>query len=95
MICLRCGYCCINYFVPIVKDPTKGVVEGNFEMHLGEGKPCRYLVGDGPGKYSCSIHHYPWFRETPCHEFGQVEASEDTPCRIGTYILNNGNSSTG
>ena len=24
MICLRCGHCCKNYFVPIVDDPTKG-----------------------------------------------------------------------
>ena len=89
MICLRCGYCCKTCAVIIVDDPDKGVVEDNIIAHLGDGvTPCKHLLGDEPGKYSCAVHHYPWYKETPCFSHGQIETSDDTPCRMGNYILN-------
>jgi hypothetical protein len=93
MKCLRCGYCCIKYMVVIVNNPDLGVVPGNLIAHPG-GKPCKHLLCpqpvEGPlaGRYACAIHHKPWYKETPCYEFGQVERSPDEPCRIGTAVLN-------
>ena len=87
MICLRCGHCCKNYFVAIVDDPSKGIVETNIVSHMGDGTPCKHLIGDTPGKYSCAIHEYQWYGETPCSDHGQIERTNSN-CRIGEYILN-------
>jgi len=73
--------------VCIVDDPEKGPVEDNLTMHLGGGKKCQHLQGDTPGKYSCSIHHYDWYQETPCFQHGQI-GREDAECRLGRYTLN-------
>lgn len=86
MICLRCGYCCIKYFVPIVVDPEKGLVPDNLTIQCGEG-PCIHLRGDEPGSYSCAVHDYEWYMETPCFDFGQVEESPTDLCRLGEYVL--------
>lgn len=87
MICLRCGYCCIYYIVVTVDDPDKGFVEGNFTTHMPDGdKPCKHLVGDKPGDYSCVIHDRDWYPETPCFSHTQIE-NGNTPCRMGEYIL--------
>jgi len=85
MKCLRCGYCCTHYLVPIIKDPKLGPVEDNIIIQTGEG-PCMHLRGDKPGNYSCAIHHYSWFKDTPCAEFTQVE-EKNSECRIGKRIL--------
>ena len=85
MKCLRCGYCCIHYFVPIVIDPEKGLAEDNITVHLGNGR-CPHLRGDKSGEYSCAVHDKSWYDQTPCSDFGQIEA-HDSPCRIGTYFL--------
>jgi len=87
MKCLRCGHCCKNYAVVIVDDPEKGISEGNLIVHKGDGTPCKHLRGDEPGKHSCAIHHYPWFAETPCGQFTQVESSPNDNCRLGQFIL--------
>ena len=85
MICLHCGHCCINYEIIIVDDPAKGIDEHNLkEKHTGER--CQHLVGNNCGEYSCAIHHYPWYEETPCYQFGQTERSSDTLCRMGVYL---------
>jgi hypothetical protein len=86
MKCLRCGYCCIQYLVGIISDPDKEIAEDNVEAKTS-GVRCKYLIGDVPGKFSCSIHYRPFYEETPCFEFGQVESSLDDPCRMGKYIL--------
>jgi len=86
MICSRCGYCCKHYSVIIVDDPAKGIVEDNLIHHPGTG-PCKHLLGDKPGEYSCALHDEPWYIETPCHAFGQIEESFDTPCRIGVHVM--------
>ena len=88
MICLRCGHCCKSYVVGIVDDPEKGPVEGNIIAHAGEG-PCKHLRGDKPGSYSCALHDYPWYPETPCYAHGQIEG-RNTPCRLGRYLLERG-----
>jgi len=85
MKCLRCGYCCTKYAVIIVDDPEKGPVEDNLKPHLGDG-PCQHLEGEKPGKYHCRIHHYPWYKETPCFEHTQI-GKDDEPCRIGQWVL--------
>lgn len=85
MRCLRCGYCCTHYPVAIVKDPEKGIDEKNIILHSGK-KPCIHLKGDKPGEYSCAVHEYPWYKETPCFSHTQIE-SKDSDCRIGVYML--------
>jgi len=86
MICLRCGYCCHNYVVVIVDDPEKGLQEANLIIHGMECKPCKHLLGNKPGEYSCAVHDKPWYPETPCFAFTQVEHG-NTECRIGRYTL--------
>ena len=90
MICLHCGYCCCNYLVVIIKDPSKPFGENNLEVHNGLNTPCKYLTGDKPGEYMCSVHHYPWYKETPCFSHSQIE-HKNSPCRIGGYILKKNN----
>ncbi len=86
MICLRCGYCCTSYLVVIVDDPEKGIQLDNLISHLGGG-PCKHLLGKKEGEYSCSIHDFPWYKETPCCDFSQIETSPDCECRIGRRIM--------
>jgi hypothetical protein len=88
MICLRCGYCCKNYCVVIVDDPSKGLSEGNLTFHEGKG-PCKFLGGDSPGNYFCEIHNESWYKDTPCFAHTQVELDNSEPCRIGEYVLKN------
>jgi hypothetical protein len=87
MKCLRCGYCCKNYCVVIVDDPYVGICDNNLIVHEGNGKPCKHLIGDTPGKYLCSIHNKPWYKDTPCFKHGQIEKSPDCCCRMGMYVL--------
>ena len=86
MICLRCGYCCIQYEVVIVNDPKKGIAEGNL-VAKETGKRCPHLSGDKPGSYGCTIHGEKWYEETPCFSYGQVERDKNSPCRMGEYVL--------
>ena len=86
MICLRCGYCCHNLFVPIVDDPERKITEDNIIIHKGNG-PCKHLEGDRPGEYSCKIHSKSWYKETPCFQHSQIESSPSDECRMGRYIL--------
>jgi len=86
MVCLRCGYCCLMYDVVIVDDPEKGIVPGNL-VHKSSPERCKHLAGEVPGNFSCAVHGRPWYRETPCHDYGQIERSMDDPCRMGKAIL--------
>ena len=87
MICLRCGYCCINHWCVIVDDPEKGPVEGNLIVRFTVDDPCKHLRGDTPGSYICAVHDRPWYPDMPCYQHGQSEKSPDEECRIGRYIL--------
>lgn len=93
MICLRCGYCCIMYDVIII-NPDKIKVGLNFEdesiyMHKPTGFKCPHLSFID-GKAHCRIHHFSWFKDTPCAQFTQVE-SRETNCRVGEHMLNEKN----
>lgn len=84
MKCLRCGYCCIHLEVIIVDDPKLGPVENNLiSKHTGER--CKHLRGDKPGEHSCVIHNEPWYDETPCAQFTQIE-KKNTNCRLGEHF---------
>jgi len=72
--------------VMIVDDPEKGLAEDNIIAHMGNG-PCKHLLGDKAGEYSCAIHNKKWFKNTPCFSHGQIEATSDDLCRIGEYHL--------
>ena len=85
MICLRCGYCCLTYLIPIIKDPEKGLIEDNCECLDGSVR-CPHLEGEKPGNYCCKIHHYKWFPKTPCGTHTQYER-QNTNCRLGEYML--------
>jgi len=87
MICLRCSYCCKYPSVIIVDDPKKGIVEGNLILHEGKGIPCKHLRGDKPGEYFCAIHSEPWYPETPCFQYDQVDGSTEKVCRMGYHRL--------
>lgn len=64
----------------------KGLREDNLIVNDGKS-PCKHLRGSKPGKYSCAVHNYLWYKKTPCYDFTQVEPNKETPCRIGEYIL--------
>lgn len=86
MKCLRCGYCCIEYMVMIVDKPELGLVESNVKFKPS-GVRCPHLQGDKPGEHSCAIHDQPWYNQTPCADFGQIESSPEDACRMGEYLL--------
>lgn len=72
--------------VVIVDDPEKGISQDNMIFNIGDGKPCKHLQGDEPGEFSCALHDYPWYKETPCFAHGQIER-ENSNCRLGEYML--------
>ena len=86
MICLRCGYCCKHLSVVIVDDPKKGIVEGNLIHHKGDGTPCKHLIGSKPGEYFCAVHSEPWFKDTPCFAYTQIE-QKNSNCRMGEFFI--------
>ena len=92
MICLRCGYCCIECSVVIV-NPSKIKDDSVFEisndcLQFKDSKePCPHLEWDGDG-FTCKIHHYEWYKSTPCFSHGQFE-TKNSDCRMGRYIIDN------
>jgi Fe-S-cluster containining protein len=92
MICLRCGYCCINLSVIIIH-PDYIQKELKFEnlpekafMLKFDGELCPHLAFEDK-KAICKIHHFDWFKDTPCHQHTQIEQSKDCNCRMGEYLL--------
>ena len=93
MICVNCGMCCFDFPVVIISreyaelDITKidDFPEEAFIIKNGN-TPCTYLkwIND---KSQCEVHSKPWFKSTPCHDFGQIEESPNCVCRIGEWIL--------
>lgn len=90
MKCLRCGYCCTQLSVIVVKNPEYGIKEGNL-IPVGMKGPerCPHLMGVKPGEYSCSIHDREWFKDTPCatHQSHYFH-NEHEECPMGRHILN-------
>jgi len=86
VVCLRCGYCCKYLSVVVVVDPERGLIEDNLLFHKGNGKRCKHLEGNKPGKYRCKVHDCPWYVDSPCSRHGQLEKGNSN-CRIGEAIL--------
>ena len=92
MICLRCGYCCINSDVIIVK---KGVMEipgdvpvdelDKYLEHKPSGVACPYLSFEGTVA-SCEIHDLEVYKDSPCDRHGQIEG-KGAKCRMGRFVL--------
>jgi len=70
----------------IVDNPELGITESNIISHPGDGTPCKHLLGDKMGDYSCVLHDLPWYEETPCFSHTQIERG-NTECRIGKFLL--------
>jgi len=92
MKCLRCGYCCIQLGVVIIKpDMIKQTINLESEetfMFKESGKICPNLyIDEDELLCECLIHHYTWYDETPCHSHGQIEESPEDLCRMGEYLL--------
>jgi len=89
MICLRCGWCCINLEVVI---PKEGIDFDNIDFDIEDswcmkhtGDVCPHLL-EQDGKAFCKLHHYPWFQDTPCGQYTQI-GREDAECRMGRAIM--------
>ena len=84
MICLHCGYCCIEYGAVVMEDPALGIVRGN-AVFKPAGEKCLHLKGT-KGEYSCAIHEEDFYKQTPCHYFGQATPG-DKNCEIGERVM--------
>jgi len=84
----------LNLSVVIVVDPEKfdldNIDESNYKTFDQAKERCPHLRGENVGEYSCSIHHYPWFKDTPCGTHTQFETT-DSNCRMGDYFLKKSN----
>lgn len=86
MICLRCGFCCTEFTVPIVDDPSKGMTEGNMKIYRGDSR-CPHLSGNKPGEFGCDLHGEKWYKDTPCFKHGHDDVLRDGTCRFGSYVM--------
>ncbi len=90
MQCLRCGYCCCFYdVIIIIPAAINDLGEADLDNpesfgHKKSGEACPHLRWEGDIA-SCRIHDLPWYSETPCFDFTQIEESIDSPCRLGEY----------
>lgn len=96
MICLRCGHCCIEYDVVIVKGYLKvkslfgkdgNLAEGVELIYKEGGKVCPHLSFENE-QAVCSVHDAPWYKQTPCFAYTQTER-RNSPCRMGKYLREN------
>lgn len=90
MICLRCGYCCIEYDVIIV-EPSSVADAVDFDnpknfKYKPSKEVCPFLSWTGLN-FECLIHNYPWYELTPCYAFTQIEANASVCCRLGDHIV--------
>lgn len=84
MKCLHCGYCCIKLAVVIVKP---SFVSENLDINELPREAFIFKETDVRCPHlsttnRCTIHHFPWYKETPCFSHTQIE-SKDSDCRIG------------
>ena len=69
-------------------------IGGRAVMKPGGG-PCPHLNFDGTNA-ACAVHAEPWFKDTPCHVYGNPDIDPDyshtreKPCRVGAYIQERG-----
>jgi len=94
MKCLRCGRCCFYNVVVIRPERVKedlnlGTLSEDDILLLDGSTTCPFLIWEGD-QAVCKIHGHPWFKDTPCGQFTQeIEKSESSPCRTGTYMRAN------
>lgn len=94
MICQRCGKCCCDSLVVVIHpdfvkenlDITKLPDEAFLPL---KSEKCPHLSWDDNDIAVCAIHHYKWYKETPCYRHGQIEENENDPCRTGVWIREN------
>ena len=90
MICQRCGHCCCNTFVVVVKPEfveeklNVNAMSDDTVLAL-DNEECPHLTWDGDIA-NCKIHHYKWYKDTPCFSHGQIERDPKSPCRMGQYV---------
>jgi hypothetical protein len=92
LICNHCGLCCIDYEVVIISPEwakKEIIIDHNLPeeafIHKKSGNPCPHLYWEDE-ESRCKIHNMPWYKDTPCYQFGQIESSPDCICRLGEYI---------
>lgn len=93
MICVHCGLCCYDYTVVIIDnkfidfdgEDANNLPQEAFVIKSGN-EPCPYLEWSGDNS-KCKVHNKPWFKSTPCYDFGQVENDPNTVCRLGQWIV--------
>ena len=93
MKCLRCGRCCFYLAVIIHPDSVKedldlDSLKEEDMLTLDGSEKCPYLSWENENAV-CAIHHYSWFKNTPCGAHTQVEPSSDTLCRVGKILRTN------
>lgn len=94
MKCLRCGKCCLDSLVVVVKPESvkedlniNELTQDDVLSIEGPKDKCPHLKWDGDIA-CCSIHHYKWYKYTPCFSHGQI-GKKNAPCRTGVYLKNN------
>lgn len=97
MKCVRCGYCCIDYDVIIIRpeyinEDINDILSKDFNaadkiaIHKPCGIKCPHLDYDEDGIATCKVHDKPWYKGTPCDSHTQI-GKEDAVCRIGNMTI--------
>ena len=90
MLCLNCGYCCVKYDVIIInpeyvkENLIIDELPDDAFMHKSTDIICPHFNSNN----RCNIHHYSWYKDTPCFQYIQIEPYQ-TVCRIGHAIQTN------
>jgi hypothetical protein len=96
MKCLRCGQCCFHLDIFII-NPRSILPDGTVSSDDPEAmifKPaqqmCPHLSIENDRSTStatCTIHHLPCYRGTPCEQFEQLGPAEDVCFMSGYFLL--------
>lgn len=96
MKCIRCGFCCVQFDVIIVKpEHVNDFDPDDFDqdhklMHKKGGEICPHLKIDKENKITtCTVHNKLWYPGTPC-DTHYVFGDPEKPCRVGEYCFQNG-----
>jgi hypothetical protein len=94
MKCLRCGQCCFHLDIFII-NPRSILPDGTVSSDDPEAmifKPaqqiCPHLSIENDratNTATCTIHHLPCYRGTPCEQFEQLGPAEDV-CFMSGYL---------
>ncbi|MCK9586408.1 hypothetical protein [Methanothrix soehngenii] len=94
VICKRCGRCCLHLDIFVV-NPRSILPDGNMNksdpeamIHKPAGQMCPHLANKSKPEEkiaTCTIHHLPCYRDTPCEKFEQI-GPEDSLCLLSSYL---------